>query len=270
MDQLDLRPQPDVIVINDEAEATTETKTQAVIQQPAQTPRQVTMEKTGNDMMDMIRFAASNGEMEMVDKFLAIRDREEARAAEREFNAAYSKMQAELPMIAKRGRGNNSAAFALYEDIIAAAKPVLAKWGLSIRHQGNNKDGSNITVTATLSHISGHSITDSWTARPDDSGKKNAIQSIKSTNSYLKRMSAENLLGIASHGEDDDAFTAETTEEMVTYFDAISNAKDLTALSDVNMKIKADMNLVGKERREVEKSWLVKWTAIKNAAKKAG
>ena len=65
-------------------------------------------------------------------------------------------------------------------------------------------------VTAILSHELGHSESTTLSAPIDASGGKNAIQAVRSAWSYLRRITAESILGIATgyEGDDDDGASA--------------------------------------------------------------
>ena len=88
-------------------------------------------------------------------------------------------------------------------DVVAAVGPALAKHGLSYRWDvKQTKDW--ITVTCILKHSAGHSESCEMGGPPDNSGKKNAIQSIASTVSYLQRYTLKAITGVAEGGDDDD------------------------------------------------------------------
>ncbi len=62
-----------------------------------------------------------------------------------------------------------------------------------------------MTITATLSHIGGHSRTESMPLPFDTSGSKNTVQAVGSTLSYGKRYLTCAMLNLVTVGEDDDA-----------------------------------------------------------------
>ena len=211
------------------------------------------MRSTGNPIMDMAMAASQRNDVDMVKQLLAIRDSEDAKAAERAFNAAYAKAQSEMPIIPKRGTGHNNIRYARIEDIIQAVMPVLERHGLSLRHK-TSQDADTITVTAILAHVDGHSETDVFISSPDKSGSKNSIQAVKSTITYGRRATAENILGLASYGEDDDAFASDDTANISEWRDRISGcAENKKAFMDLRAEIVKDTRLSGPERAKIEK-----------------
>lgn len=92
--------------------------------------------------------------------------------------------------------------------------PLLSQSGLSLtwETQQDMDNGGLITVTCVLSHSMGFSKKTSLSASPDASGKKNAIQAIGSTISYLERYTAFSLVGLASMDQDNDGADADPPE----------------------------------------------------------
>jgi len=220
-----------------------------------------------NPLMGMMETAAASGDLDMMRAIIEMRDGEDRRAAVREFNVAFAKAQAEFPIIPKRGRGHNNIQYARVEDILQAVQPILSKYGLSVRHTSDTKNG--VKVTATLSHISGHAEHDEFIAGPDTSGSKNAIQAIKSAITYARRSTLENLLGLASHGEDDDAFLTGVTDDAAHHLDAINAAKTLDELTKVKTDITRDTKLSGDDRKAVESDFKARWFAVNKGADNA-
>lgn len=178
-------------------------------------------------LLAVISRAASDpaADVEKMERLMAMYERNEARKAEAEFADALAAMQVELPSIGERGNAANRYTYALWEDVNAAIKPVLAKHGFALSFRTSCADG--ITVTGVLSHRAGHREETSITLPSDTSGNKNAVQAVASSVSYGKRYTAGALLNLTSHGEDDDAFAAAapviTEEQLSTLRDWIAN-----------------------------------------------
>lgn len=144
--------------------------------------------------------------------------------AEKQFNAAFESLQAELPRIKKDGKivhkGNTIGSFATWEKVDEVIRPLLIKNRFVLRF--NSKQiGDKITVFGTLAHAGGHSVTDEIPLTIDASGAKNNVQGVGSTISYGKRYLAGMLLNLIFEGEDDDGTTAGAggpiTDEQVAY-----------------------------------------------------
>lgn len=136
--------------------------------------------------------------------------------AKADFDAAFSVMQGELPVIAERGqikvRETLRSRYALYEDIVEQVRPILSKHGFSLRHR-NEYDGNVQVIIGVLSHRSGHSEEDVFRCPPDSSGEKSSIQAMGSTRSYGQRYTTISLLGIATRGMDNDGAKPKPTQQ---------------------------------------------------------
>jgi hypothetical protein len=133
--------------------------------------------------------------------------------ARRAFDAAMSDAKAEIPVILK----NKSVTFESkdenkpgtsyrHEDLGQIARtvdPILAKHGLSYRFRTNATPSEPVSVTCIVAHRAGHFEENTLSAGRDDSGKKNAIQSIGSTITYLQRYTLKAALGLAAAHDDD-------------------------------------------------------------------
>lgn len=176
-------------------------------------------------------------DVDKLERLMQMHERMQAKHAEAEFSADLAGMQTELPSIGERGDAAGRYRFALWEDINAAIKPVLSRFGFALSFRTDFTDG--IAVTGVLSHRSGHSERTTIKLPADASGNKNAVQAVASSVSYGKRYTAGALLNLTSHGEDDDAFTAGTTGQqfdITAWADAIKSAT-----RDELTKIKADL-----------------------------
>lgn len=159
-------------------------------------------------LLSVIARAASDPacDLDKMERLMAMHERMEAKQAEVAFAEAMAAMQTELPSIGERGDAAGRYRFALWEDINAAIKPILSRFGFSLSFRTDFTSG--ITVTGVLQHKVGHKESTSITLPADPSGNKNAVQAVASSVSYGKRYAAGALLNLTSHGEDDDAFRA--------------------------------------------------------------
>lgn len=88
-------------------------------------------------------------------------------------------------------------------DVTAAIMQALAEHGISHRWDTVQQD-ARIIVTCTLTHKLGHSEATTLEGAPDDSGKKNRIQQVASTVTYLQRYTLLAATGLATKDMDDD------------------------------------------------------------------
>lgn len=161
---------------------------------------------TDNPYMVMAMKAMEMGKVDQLDKLLDLQMKWDAEIARKAFVGAMSDFKAEPVTIAKSklvSFSGTSYSHAELHDVTHALVPLMAKYGLSHRWK-LTQDGREITVECVISHRDGHSESVSMTAPPDDSGKKNTIQQIASTKTYLERYTLLAATGVATGGEIDD------------------------------------------------------------------
>lgn len=88
-------------------------------------------------------------------------------------------------------------------DIAAVVVDSLASHGFSHSWDTKQSDGL-ITVTCRITHRMGHSESTSMQAAPDQSGKKNAIQAVASSITYMQRYTLLAATGLATRDQSDD------------------------------------------------------------------
>lgn len=88
-------------------------------------------------------------------ELMAMQERMEDRAAERQFSAAFVALQAEIPEIVAQSVIPNRGKYERFEDVMHVLKPLLSKHGFSVSF--SQDAGERITVTCHLRHAGGHS-----------------------------------------------------------------------------------------------------------------
>lgn len=138
-----------------------------------------------------------------------LRDRWEAGEARKAFVQAMADFKANPPEILKKKlvkfetqSGTTSYSHAELADVTEAILQPLAAHGFS--HRWEVKQDNAITVTCVLTHRQGHSESVTLSSPPDDSGKKNKIQQVASTITYLQRYTLLAITGLAAKGMDND------------------------------------------------------------------
>lgn len=166
---------------------------------------------SGDSMLAMMERLASNKDVDVV-KLQALIDMQKdimqvnARAA---FNAAFARLQAKIPTVIEKGKGDKGMSYARLEDIIETVRPVLQRHGFSLSHQTEWPDKTTIKVIGVLTHEQGHERRSEFVASADQTGSKNAIQALGSSNSYGRRYTTKDLLNIVTKEEDDDGRKAD-------------------------------------------------------------
>lgn len=119
--------------------------------------------------------------------------------------AALAKAQNEM-LVASKNQKNPffKSSYADFEAIIAASRPALTKYGLSVVQPPFIYEDSNSYLVTILMHASGQWIKSKARHNPP----KADIQSLASYNTYLKRMCYASLIGVATGDEDDDGEAA--------------------------------------------------------------
>lgn len=145
---------------------------------------------------------------EVAGRLMELFERSEAKKAEREFAAAFSELQAEMPAIkATKAVPNNDGSirykFAPYEEIMKQVQPILTKHGFSVRFSSKSEEGK-MTMICTLMHKGGHSVTNEFAVRigkgPPGS---NEAQADGSAGSYAQRAAICDALNISVRHDDD-------------------------------------------------------------------
>jgi hypothetical protein len=162
---------------------------------------------------DMLGRAVDQGaSIEVLERLMALQERHAANEARKAFNLAIAAAKAEIPVIKKTRRvgykpRNATEEVSYYHEdlgeIAATIDPILSRHGLSYRFRTSQSEGGLITVACILSHRDGHSEENSLSAGRDESGSKNNIQAVGSTQTYLQRYTLKAALGLAAARDDD-------------------------------------------------------------------
>lgn len=182
-------------------------------------PFEPVAQSTALTPMAMVSQAVASGaSIEMVSKLIDLQERMEKTQGRKAFDIAVSEAKGKIPPIIKdkqvgfeSKRTGDTTSYA-HETMGAIAKvvdPILNEYGLSYRYRAAQHDGGRISVTCVLSHRDGYSEETTLTAGADDSGKKNSIQAIGSTTTYLQRYTLKLALGLATQERDDDGASSE-------------------------------------------------------------
>jgi hypothetical protein len=135
----------------------------------------------------------------------------EANEARKAYVAAMAEFKRDPPEIFKRKQvefttrdgDTTSYKHATLGDVTTAIINGLAQHGISHRWD-TKQDGGRIVVTCILTHALGHSESTSLEGAPDASGKKNGIQQVASTITYLQRYTLLGASGLATKDAEDD------------------------------------------------------------------
>lgn len=157
----------------------------------------------------LLSMAVQQGaDLDKLEKLMELQERWEANEAKKAYVAAMAAFKKDPPKINKdqnvsfsAGGGTTSYNHSSLANVTEKINSGLSVHGLSANWTTDQTD--QIKVTCTITHEMGHSESTSLKAGPDDSGKKNKIQQIGSTISYLERYTILALTGLATHEDDD-------------------------------------------------------------------
>lgn len=186
----------------------------------ANTPLPINSEQSQTDRF--VELALKSGDMQQLEKMLELKQRYDKEEARKAFTAALAAFKSEDITIEKdklvsfRDSNNNLVAYrhATLGNIVEKVVPFMGKHGLS--HRWITKQDGNITITCVLTHSAGHSEEVSLTAGADSSGKKNSIQQIASTITYLERYTFLAITGLATRDMEDDDGAGAEPEQSIT------------------------------------------------------
>lgn len=164
-----------------------------------------------------VALAMARGDLAQVERFMALQERWEANEARKAYVAAMARFKQNPPQITKGklvSYTGTSYKHATLADVCDAAIQGLAQVGIA--HNWDTKqEGGKVIVTCWLTHEQGHRESTSLSAGLDDSGKKNSIQQLGSTITYLQRYTLKMITGLAE-ADDDDGRAAAPAVELVS------------------------------------------------------
>jgi hypothetical protein len=162
----------------------------------------------------LLQMAVQQGQsLDYLERLMALQQRWEEMEARKAFVAAMAAFKAGplAPIYKRKGVGyeTKDGDFVGYKhaelsDVTEVVVPAMGEQGLSHRWDIEQKDG-RVRVACVVTHAMGHSESVVMDAPPDSSGKKNALQQIASTVTYLCRYTLLAITGMSTRGMDDDA-----------------------------------------------------------------
>jgi hypothetical protein len=196
---------PEIVVVDRRASTEMERRGPTGVSEPIGDP---------NSTGALVRLAMERDmSVDVLERLLKLKREEEAEAARRAFVAAFAAFHAEAPTIAKDKtvtyptRDGEAVGYthASIGNVVETAGPLLGRhgfgWGWT---PARSSDKGNVSVTCRLTHELGHFEEATLSAGPDSSGKKNPIQQVASTVTYLQRYTFLLVTGLATRDQNDD------------------------------------------------------------------
>lgn len=168
-------------------------------------------------MVSMIERIATdpNADLAKLEKMMEMKERHEASQAKAAFASAFAQASAKFPTIPLNGKGHNNKPYATLKDITAKTRPVLSEHGLALTFAIETGEKA-VVVTAKLMHKDGHSESTSISLPADNSGSKNAVQAVGSTQTYGQRYTAQAILGLSLGDDTEDDGRGSSAPNTVT------------------------------------------------------
>jgi hypothetical protein len=184
----------------------------------------------------VIQGGVTESSVSVVERLVALKEREQKAEAERSFADAFASLQAEMPKIVARKivpgnkEGEVRYTYAPYEDIMRQAQPFIAKFGFSITFDTKIED-TRVNVTCTLLHRGGHYRSNQFAARigkgPPGSSE---AQGDGAATTYAKRFALCGALNIIVEQDTD----ARTLGEYITP-EQSANLRDRCVAANVDI-----------------------------------
>jgi len=181
----------------------------AAIEDDAKTSLPVSTTHT-SAMSLLDRAVASGASIEVLEKLIALQERNDTNEARKAFDRAMADVRVDLPAIIKNrevdfstAKGRTSYRYEDLSQVTEQLAPVLSKHGLSFRWRTNSETPGSVAVTCIISHRDGHNEETTLSSEVDNSGNKNAIQALGSATSYLQRYTLKAAIGIAASPDTD-------------------------------------------------------------------
>lgn len=116
-------------------------------------------------MIEAITKSGVTGDnMAVLERMVALYERQESRNAEKAFAAAFVALQSDMPVIVASSIIPNRGKYERFEDVMRQVGPLLTKHGFSVSFAMDFRD-NRIVQTCHLKHIAGHSQSNSFAVR---------------------------------------------------------------------------------------------------------
>lgn len=119
-----------------------------------------------HSMISVIERAAKDPSIDIdkMERLLAMAERMEVRDAEKQFTAAFVRLQQDIPVIVAQSIIPNRGKYERFEDLMEVVGPILVKHGFSVSFSQSTAEG-RVLATCHLRHIGGHSQANSFGVR---------------------------------------------------------------------------------------------------------
>ena len=157
-----------------------------------------------NEIVSIDSVMSQSGDIDTVERLMVLRREIKSDEARRAFQTDFSRLQAVLPAVSKKGRcgfqsskgGKVQYNYVKIDDLTEALKPFMIELGFSFTFK-QRETANGIAVQCVVMHHAGHREETDMSAPLDVTGNKNPMQALASTMSYLKRLTFTSAFGIS-------------------------------------------------------------------------
>lgn len=118
----------------------------------------------GQMLQQFIAAGVTADNVSAFEKLVALRIQLETRDAEKQFNAAFTALQGDLPVIVAQTVIPNRGKYEKFEDVMSVVSPLLRKHGFSVSFDMQPEE-NRVRETCTLAHVGGHARKNSFAVR---------------------------------------------------------------------------------------------------------
>ncbi len=197
---------------------------------------EITVKQDQSPVGFMNKAIAGGLDIEKIEKMLELQAKWDAMEAKKAYTAAMAAFKA-MPLRISKDKENRqyNSRYTSIGNLVNSVIPGMGECGLSHKWSFSQDSPEIIIGTCTVTHKQGHSESISMSAPIDVSGKKNPLQQLKSTRTYLRIETFESIMGLASSDgnldDDGNAAGARTINEK-----QLSQIVDLINANDVDEK----------------------------------
>jgi len=163
--------------------------------------------------MQLVERAMAAGNMELVERFMALQERWEKAQAKKAYIVAFSQFKKNMPDVIKDMTNRQyDSDYSSLANLVNEVSRVMAQYEL--HHQWDPVvTGNLVTMKCIVTHSGGHSESVTIPGPPDTSGAKNPLQQIKSAITYLEGATFQAITGVVARSAsmDDDGNGAGNT-----------------------------------------------------------
>ena len=176
----------------------------------------------------------TSGNIEVLERYIALRATEQEREARIAFEKAFSVMHAEFPEIRKTKKGHTGM-YAPLEEIQRVINPIIKKHGFAYWWTSEKVDGG-ILEYIVISFGGYSKKSPCYVPTIQSNNATNPAQAIGSMQSYGRRYSIIDGFGLTVVGEDDDGSLGKIEDEAAPFIEQIKKCTTMEALRTTYVK----------------------------------